>query len=75
MFRMPSLHQCAPAWLHVRIEAWLLRIAAAILAGRNIARSAVASRRDNNAMWEMGYELRKIADRIEDGYNKRESEA
>ena len=36
-----------------KIEAWLILLAAKILIGRNVQRSAVVSRRDNNAMWAM----------------------
>lgn len=51
-----------------RLEVWLLRVAAAIVRGRNVQRSMVVSRSDNNRMFEMGYELDKIADRMADGY-------
>ncbi len=54
--------------LKARYEALLLRVAAGIVSGRNVVRSPVVNRRDNNAMFEMGYELRKIADRISSGY-------
>jgi hypothetical protein len=54
--------------LKARYEAFLLRVAKSIVLGRNVARSPVVSRHDNNAMFEMGYELGKIADRIEAGY-------
>ena len=54
--------------LKARYEAFLLRVAKSIIFGRNVARSPVVSRRDNNAMFEMGYELGKIADRIAAGY-------
>jgi hypothetical protein len=54
--------------LKARYEAFLLRIAVAIVSGRNVARSPVVSRRDNNAMFEMGFELKKIADRVSTGY-------
>lgn len=49
-------------------EAWLLRLAAAIVGGRNVARARVVSRRDNNHMFEMADELRAIAERIRRGY-------
>ena len=49
-------------------EATLLRIAAAIVGDRNVTRAPVVSRADNNAMFEMAFDLRKIADRIERGY-------
>ncbi|WP_426994437.1 hypothetical protein [Methylomonas sp. CM2] len=49
-------------------EAWLIRIAAKIIRGRNVQRAMVVSRADNNWMSEAGYELGKIADRIASGY-------
>jgi hypothetical protein len=49
-------------------EAWLIRIAAKIVRGRNVQRAMVVSRADNNWMFETGYELDKIADRITSGY-------
>jgi hypothetical protein len=36
--------------------------------GRNVTRSPVVTRRDNNEMFNMGFELGKIADRIASGY-------
>lgn len=54
--------------LKARYEAFLLRVAKAIVLGRNVARSPVVTRRDNNAMFNMGFELGKIAERIETGY-------
>jgi hypothetical protein len=54
--------------LKARYEAFLLRVAKSIVLGRNVARSPVVSRSDNNVMFEMGYELGKIADRIASGY-------
>lgn len=52
-----------------KLEARLIRLAAAIVKGRNVARSPVVSRSDNNWMFEAGYELEHIADRIEAGYS------
>jgi hypothetical protein len=56
--------------LKARWEAFLIRVAKYILHDRNVTRSPVVSRRDNNEMWEMGWHLEDIAGRIEDGYNK-----
>jgi len=53
-----------------KLEAWLVRRAAAILMNRNCTRSAVVSRRDNNAMWGMAERLEGIADRISSNYTK-----
>ncbi|QNR43488.1 hypothetical protein D5S12_20140 [Pseudomonas syringae] len=46
----------------------MIRIAARILMGRNVQRSAVVSRRDNNDMWYMAEKLESIADRISRQY-------
>ena len=51
-----------------RLEASLIRLAVAILAGRNLQRSLVVSRRDNNDMWYMAERLESIAERISSGY-------
>lgn len=51
-----------------KAEAWLIRLAAWILIGRNVARCKVVSRRDNNDMWGMAESLEGIADRISSGY-------
>lgn len=56
--------------LKARWEAFLIRVAKYILHDRNVVRSPVVSRQDNNEMWEMGWTLEQIANRIEDGYNK-----
>lgn len=53
-----------------KLEAWLIRRAAGILIERNVARSAVVSRRDNNAMWGMAERLDSIATRISSNYTK-----
>lgn len=50
-------------WLEVQ----LLRIAAHIL-DRNVKRSPVISRRDNNWLFDVVFELRAIASRIEQNY-------
>jgi hypothetical protein len=54
--------------VRAQYEAFLLRIAKSIVLGRNVARSPVVTRRDNNEMFNMGFELGKIADRIASGY-------
>ncbi len=46
-----------------RFEAGLLLLAAWLL-NRNVERSPVTSRRDNNWLFEAQYELRKVAQRI-----------
>ena len=51
-----------------KIEAWLILLAAKILIGRNVQRSAVVSRHDNNAMWGMAEQLEVIAKRISKKY-------
>ncbi|OLU22994.1 hypothetical protein BVH03_22385 [Pseudomonas sp. PA15(2017)] len=53
-----------------KLEAWLIRRAAGILIGRNVARSSVVSRRDNKAMWGMAERLDSIARRISSNYTK-----
>ncbi|WP_086931558.1 hypothetical protein [Agarilytica rhodophyticola] len=50
-------------------EALLIQLAIYILLDRNISRSAVVSRRDNNRMWGMSEELEAIRNRILDEYN------
>lgn len=51
-----------------KFEAALIRLAALILIGRNVQRSPVVSRRDNNDMWGMGERLESIANRMSSGY-------
>lgn len=57
-----------------RVRAWfegaLLRIAASIVLGRNVRRASVVSRKDNNYLFEVGFELNAIAGRIESGYSE-----
>ncbi|MNE85738.1 hypothetical protein D3C80_1827710 [compost metagenome] len=55
-------------WVRRHFEAWLVLIAAKILIGRNVERSAVVSRRDNNDMRYMGEKLELIAKRMRDKY-------
>lgn len=55
-------------WLRRRLEAGMIRVAARILEGRNVDRSPVVSRRDNNDMSYMAEKLEGIADRISRQY-------
>lgn len=55
-------------FLRRKFEAALIRLAAWILMGRNVARSPVVSRRDNNDMWYMAERLESIAARMSSGY-------
>jgi hypothetical protein len=54
--------------LRRKLEAWLILLAAGILIGRNVQRSPVVSRRDNNDMWSMAEKLEAIAKRISTKY-------
>lgn len=51
-----------------KFEAWLILLAAKILMDRNVQRSPVVSRRDNNDMWAMAEKLEAIATRISKKY-------
>ena len=51
-----------------KFEAWLILLAARILIDRNVQRSEVVSRRDNNDMWGMAEQLEAIARRISKNY-------
>ncbi|HDR3018711.1 hypothetical protein [Pseudomonas aeruginosa] len=57
-------------FLRRHVEAGLILVAARILAGRNVHRSAVVSRRDNNDMWGMAERLENIAGRIRNEYRE-----
>ncbi|WP_433735011.1 hypothetical protein [Pseudomonas monteilii] len=57
-------------WLRRQLESGLILLAAWILGGRNVTRSGVVSRRDNNEMFEMDGDLRAIARRIRNQYSK-----
>ncbi|SFP14893.1 hypothetical protein SAMN03159315_02011 [Pseudomonas sp. NFPP28] len=46
----------------------MIRLAIAILMGRNVQRSLVVSRSDNNHMWSMAERLEAIATRISKNY-------
>lgn len=56
-----------------KIRKWfeiaMLKIAVSILIGRNVQRSAVISRRDNNQLWSFGEQVEQIAKRIKNEYN------
>lgn len=51
-----------------QLEAALILLAAWLLAGRNVQRAGVVSRRDNNDMGYMAEKLEAIADRIKRQY-------
>lgn len=51
-------------WLRTRFEVELIRLARVILMWRNVHRSAVVSRKDNNDMWYMGEKLDAIESRM-----------
>jgi hypothetical protein len=55
-------------FLRRRLEAALILLAAWMLAERNVQRSGVVSRRDNNDMGYMAEKLEAIADRIKRQY-------
>ncbi|ANH98985.1 hypothetical protein A8L59_16715 [Pseudomonas koreensis] len=55
-------------FLRRKFESWLILLAAKILSGRNVQRSPVVSRRDNNQMFEIAGELEEIAQRISTNY-------
>lgn len=55
-------------WLRRRLEAAIIVLAAWIIDGRNVQRSGVVSRRDNNDMRYMAEKLKGIADRIKRQY-------
>ncbi|MCL8299429.1 hypothetical protein [Pseudomonas mosselii] len=57
-------------WLRRQLESALILLAAWILGGRNVTRSGVVSRQDNNAMFEMDFQLRDIARRIRKQYSE-----
>ena len=70
--RLPPLQVAAmiprKGWLRRHLESGLILLAAWILGGRNVIRSPVVSRRDNNEMFEMDFQLRDIARRIRQQY-------
>lgn len=60
--------------MRARFEAFLLLFAARIL-DRNVERSMVISRRDNNWLFEATFEVRQIAARVSDGYQSAQSQS
>ncbi|EHK6026359.1 TPA: hypothetical protein ACMDWR_003189 [Vibrio cholerae] len=56
-------------WFKKHYEARLLLLAAKIL-NRNVERSPVINRRDNNYLFEVEFELKAIAKRIKSEYNE-----
>lgn len=56
-------------WLKKHFEASLLLLAAKIL-DRNVQRSPVINRRDNNYLFEVEFELKAISQRIKSEYNE-----
>lgn len=57
-------------WFRRKMEAALLRLIAWLLKARNVHRSGVISRRDNNDTWYMADRLESIADRVSKGYDQ-----
>jgi len=57
-------------WLRRKLEAALLRLAARLLMSRNVTRSLVISRSDNNDTWYMAERLDSIARRVSRGYDE-----
>ena len=55
-------------WLKKNYESFLILIAAKIL-DRNVERSPVINRKDNNYLFEVEFELKAIAKRIRNEYN------
>lgn len=50
-------------------ESFLIKIARKILIDRNVSRSGVTSRADNNDMWYMAEKLERIELRIKNKYS------
>lgn len=57
-------------WIKRHFEAWLVLLAAKILIDRNLQRSSVVSRKDNNDMWYMAEKLEMIAKRMKNKYEE-----
>lgn len=53
--------------MKLKLEVFLIRLAARLL-DRNVERSMQISRRDNNRLFNIMFDLRDIADRMEGGY-------
>ncbi|WP_150141233.1 hypothetical protein [Candidatus Enterovibrio escicola] len=56
-------------WFKKHFEASLLLLAARIL-DRNVKRSPVINRRDNDYLFEVEFELKAVAKRIKSEYNE-----
>lgn len=54
----------------LKVEVFLIKLAAKILIGRNAKRAKYVSRRDNNDMWYMAEKLESIALRMENKYEE-----
>lgn len=57
-------------WRRRQLETLLLQLAACILRGRNVSRSGVISRHDNNDTYGMAERLDAIARRIKSQYRE-----
>jgi hypothetical protein len=55
-------------WIKRHYEAWHVMRASKILMDRNVTRSMVVSRRDNNDMWYMAERLESVAKRMRENY-------
>jgi len=55
-------------WIKRHYEAWQITRAKKILMDRNVQRSGVVSRSDNNDMWYMAEKLEGIAKRMREKY-------
>lgn len=55
-------------WIKRHYEAWQVMRASKILKERNVTRSMVVSRRDNNDMYYMAEKLESVARRMREKY-------
>ena len=55
-------------YIRTRFEVFMVKIARKILIDRNVHRSAVVSRADNNEMWAMSEKLESIEKRMLNNY-------
>ncbi len=55
-------------WIRKKWEIMWLWLAYYVLIERNVSRSAVISRRDNNDLWYLGEKVQGVIDRINDEY-------
>ena len=58
-----------PKFIRRHFEIALIKVAIAIIHGRNVQRCTVVSRRDNNDMYYMGEKLEAVCDRMKKEYN------